>query len=75
MAKLMEELTVTNKWEVQTMILRLDPHGFGLFPAMHCNDGLVRILMIMIIMMIILLSKTKMILVWRMLIITGEDSG
>ena len=20
------------------MILRLDPHGFGLFPAMHCKD-------------------------------------
>ena len=38
MAKLMEELMVTNKWEMETMILRLDPHGFGLFPAMHCKD-------------------------------------
>ena len=59
MAKLMEELMVTNKWEMETMILRLDPHGFGLFPAMHCNDGLVRILMIMIIMMIIMLLKQR----------------
>ena len=24
---------VMRKWEMETMILRLDPHGFGLFPT------------------------------------------
>ena len=33
MAKLLEELMVMRKWEMETMILRLDPHGFGLFPT------------------------------------------
>ena len=33
MAKLVEELVVIKKWETETMILRLDPHGLGPLPV------------------------------------------
>ena len=33
MAKLLEELMVMRKWEMETMILRLGPHGSGWSPV------------------------------------------
>ena len=34
MAKLLDEFVVIRKWEIETIILRLDPHGSGLSPTM-----------------------------------------
>ena len=37
MAKLLEELMVMRKWEMETMILRLGPHGSGWSPVPLVN--------------------------------------